>query len=102
MLPHIHPKNRNRIRNRVLVLRADNLQLALCLVTNQPSPATALQAHQNSIKSSFKFLHAAPLALDGLFEGRRHVNIGLVRAIGRQVLPEQGVVDVAAAVELDG
>ena len=89
-------------------LAHDGVLIRVCLdlnaaglgVLHQPCPAAALDARQRGIELLLEGIQAAVALIDGTSElaGR-----GLAAALGggRQVLPEEGVVDVAAAVEVD-
>lgn len=102
MFPHIHPKNRHLIRNRILILRRNNLQLAPRSISHQPTPSTPLQPQKRSPKRLLELLDRPVLGLDGrLQDGGGLVDVRLGGGVGGQVLPEEGVVDVATAVELD-
>lgn len=78
-----------------------NPNLARDVMLDQPNPATALHTRQRLIELALKCAEAAPVALDflGQLAGGR---LTTTLALRRQVLPEQRVVDVAAAVEVDG
>lgn len=101
MLPHINTKNGHLPSyNRVLVLGRNNAQ-ALSIL-DQPSPATSLQTQQCLLESFLESLGATPRLGDLSAEGRRTVRLRVWGAGRAEVLPEEGVVDVTAAVELDG
>lgn len=108
MLPHVHAKDGDKgARHGVLVLGRHDLQrlpVARPLSLDEPTPAAALDAQQLGRECLLEGLQAAPGLSDLVDEGRGRL-LGLRRlGAGRrgQVLPEQGVVDVAAAVEVDG
>ena len=102
MLPHINPKNRRLPRNRILILSRHNLQLPLWRNRNQPPPTTPLNPQQRPRKRLLEALETTPLPLNRRLQtGRRGRDLRLRRAGGGQVLPEEGMVDVATAVELD-
>lgn len=101
MLPHVDPKNGHlSAYNRVLVLGGHDPQAAAVL--DQPAPSTALQAQESLCKGGFELVKATPRLGDGSHQGCCALGVGLGRAGRGQVVPEQGVVDVSAAVELDG
>lgn len=102
MLPHIHTKDGHlTTNNRVLILGRHDAQALR--VPDQPPPAAALQPQKGLAKRRLELLEATPRLADFGHQGRRGAaGVGVVGAAGRQVLPEQRVVDVAAAVELDG
>lgn len=102
MLPHINTKNRHLPPNhRILILGRHDPQPTIPLL-DQPSPAAALNAQQRLAHGLLELVQAAP----GLGDlGRQLGRGGGVRVWGGrrgEVLPEEGVVDMAAAVELDG
>lgn len=101
MLPHINPKKRRIPGNRILIFRRHNLQLPLRFIRNQPTPPTALNTQQRSREHLLEALVATPLPLNRRLDTRGRFELRLRGAGGDQVLPEEGVVDVAAAVEFD-
>ena len=102
MLPHIDPKQGHSTGHRVLVLGGHDIQLALGRACHQPAPTTTLDAQQRSIEGFLEVVDRSPLTLDGSLQAWR--GGGQLRGGRRgwgQVLPEERVVDVASAVELD-
>jgi len=81
----------------ILVGQGGQLQFARLLVEAQPAPAGALDRHGQRGQLLLELLEALPLRLDGLLQ--IIAGLGLV---GREVLPEDGVVDVATAIETQG
>lgn len=100
MLPHVNAKDRHLTPDDgILVLGGDDAQALGVL--DQPSPATSLQTQQGLLEGLLESLEAAPGLGDLGNQGRGAVGLGVWGAGGAQVLPEEGVVDVAASVELD-
>lgn len=70
------------------------------LVLHEPSPATALNASQSSVHFGLELADATIGGVNGLGQSTRR---GLTAAstLGSKVLPEESVVEVATAVEVD-
>jgi hypothetical protein len=106
----------------VLVGAGDETEGARGLVLDEPGPAGALDAGEGGVGLLLEVLEGAEVLVDGslrirLVRGFDRVNwrrlwnaayqelaLGLTTtalAVGSQVLPEQGVVDVAATVEVE-
>lgn len=70
------------------------------LVLHEPSPATALNASQSSVHLGLELADATVGGVNGLGKSTRR---GLTTAgtLGGKVLPEESVVEVATAVEVD-
>lgn len=101
MLPHVDAKDGHlAVNNGVLVLGSDDAQAVRIL--DQPAPAAALKTEKSLAKRSLEVAEAAPGLGDLSNERRGGSGVGLGGAHRREVLPEERVVDVAAAVELDG
>jgi len=75
--------------------------LAGLLVLNEPSPARALNGSQSSVHLALERVEATVGGVDSLGQraGGSSTTAGV---LGSQVLPEEGVVKVATAVEVDG
>lgn len=101
MLPHINSKKRRVSSHWILILRRHDLQLPLGLIGNQPTPSTSLDPQQSSRENLLKCLVATPLPLNRSLDTGGGLELRLRGAGGGQVLPEEGVVDVATAVEFD-
>ena len=101
MLPHIHPKDGRRPRHRILVVGRGNVQLSLGSVGHQPTPSAALNAQQGRVERILKLIEGSPALLDGRLEGRCLIDLAPPGLLRGQILPEEGVVDVATAVEFD-
>lgn len=99
MLPGVDADEHDILCDWVLVCRRGDLEAARLGVPDEPSPAGSLDAGEGGIELCNELLHRAILCLDPLAERR-----GRVEGLGRrgQVGPEEGVVQVAAAVEFDG
>lgn len=101
MLPHVDAKDGNLSANHgILVLGSDDPQSVAIL--DQPAPATSLNAQKSLHHGLLEFLQAAPGFGNLSSQSRGAGRIRIRRRGGRQVHPKQRVVDVAAAVELDG
>jgi len=101
MLPSINPQDRLELPdNRVLVrvrLDADSPRLR---ILHQPRPPTSLDPRQRRVELLFETIQAAIALVD---RRRKLSRRGLAAALAgrREVLPEERVVDVATAVEVD-
>jgi hypothetical protein len=101
MLPRINSQNRPELSHyRVLVRIRPNLDTSRLSVLDQPRPATALDARERRVELLLECVEAAVAVVDGLAQ-RTCWGLAAALAGGRQVLPEQRVVEVAAAVEVD-
>lgn len=101
MLPHVNSDDGNLAANDgILVLGGDNPQTVGIL--NEPTPTTALDAKKCLVKRSLETVDASPRLVDGFDEAWGTVGIRIRGGGGGQILPEERVVDVAAAVEPDG
>ena len=70
------------------------------IIPHQPSPPTPLNPRQSRIELPLQSLQTAIRLVNGLLQrSRRRLASALV--LRRQVLPEKGVIEVAAAVEVD-
>lgn len=99
MLPDVDPEEGNQARRRlqrVLVGPGDHLQAARFRVVAEPAPARALDADGGRAELLLELVDAA----ERVGEGGAEFRAGFRRA-GREVLPEDRVVDVAAAVEAE-
>lgn len=101
VLPCIHTKDRPELsHDRVLVRVRLNAHAARLGVLDQPRPSTTLNASQGNVELFLEGIQATIALVDGArkLAGRR-----LAAALRgwRKVLPEEGVVDVTAAVEVD-
>jgi len=101
MLPSINTQNRPELPHyRVLVRIRPNLHTAGLCVLDQPRPSTALDARERCVELLLERVQAAIAIVNRLAERARR-RLAAALAGGRQVLPKEGVVDVAAAVEVD-
>lgn len=75
--------------------------LAGLLVLDQPRPAATLDAGQGGIHLVLELAEAAVGAVNGLRQSPRR-RLTTTSVLRGQVLPEQGVVQVSTAVEVDG
>lgn len=105
MLPHIHPKDRRlpHANNRILIFRRHNRQPRHLPIFNldQPTPPASLDAQQRRIELLLELLLPTPRLLNQLAQLGRRLELSLAAVGRREVLPEEGVIDVAAAVEAD-
>jgi hypothetical protein len=101
MLPRINTENRTELSNdRILVRIRPNLHATRLRILDQPRPPTSLDTRQRRVKLLLERIQTSIAVVDsGSQLARRRLAATL--AGGRQVLPEQAVVDVAAAVEVD-
>jgi hypothetical protein len=84
----------------VLVRSSNDGQSASVLVLDEPGPAGALDAGEGSIGLLLESLEGAKVLVDG----SQKLALGLTTtalAVGSKVLPEEGVVDVTTAVEVE-
>ena len=86
--------------NGVLVGVGADADLASLLVLDEPGPATALNASKGSVELVLELIKAAVGAINGLGE-RARGRLTTTGALGGQVLPEEGVVEVTTTVEVD-
>lgn len=70
------------------------------LVLNKPSPTTTLDAGQSGVHLLLELLEATVGGVDSLGQSTRW-GLTTTSALGSQVLPEEGVVQVATTVEVD-
>ena len=86
--------------NGVLVGVCLDLNTASLRVLHQPGPSTTLDTRQRSVELLLESVEAAIVCVDG---GRQSARRWLTAALvgRRKVLPEQRVVDVPAAMEVD-
>lgn len=100
MLPHIDAENGHALGDGVLVLGRDDAETCR-VVLDQPTPAAAGDAQQRSVKRMLELVQAAPDAGDLGDQAGCGVRRSIRARGGRKVLPEEGVVDVASAVEVE-
>lgn len=86
--------------NRILVRVCLDLDAASLSILNQPSPPAALNACQSRVELLLERIQAAVAFIDGLAQSTRG-RLAAALACGRQVLPEQAVIDVSSSVEID-
>ena len=88
-------------QQRVLVGSGDDVELLGLRVVAEPAPAAALDGGDLCVELGLELVEAAKVAVDGILE----CTVGELTAavLGRgEVLPEERVVDVAAAIKVDG
>ena len=105
VLPHVDAEDGDLALadDGVLVLGCDNdkPRLIARLDLDQPAPAAALEAEQCCVEGCLELGLVAPDGFDLLGELRRGRGLCFRGAGGREVLPKEGVVDVASGAELD-
>mmetsp|Transcript_21286 Transcript_21286/g.50234 ORF Transcript_21286/g.50234 Transcript_21286/m.50234 type:complete len:270 (+) Transcript_21286:127-936(+) len=102
MLPHINAKKWDKASSgleRVLIGTGGNFQTAGLGVEAQPSPSASLNGNGGRRHLLLHLLHTTKRLVDGGLKGAAGLN--RAGALRRQVLPEQGVVEVASAVEFE-
>ncbi len=103
MLPDINAEERDQTSGgleRVLVSSGSHNKAVVGLVESQPAPATALNTDRNGGDGVLEALEVAVLSSNSILQLTiSEVSTSLVG--GDQVLPENGVVQMSAAVELD-
>jgi hypothetical protein len=101
MLPRINPQNRPKLPNhRILIRIRPNLHTPRLHILHQPRPSTPLDARQRAIELLLERVQASIAIIDRLGQ-RAARGLTAARVLRGQVLPEQGVIEVAAAVEVD-
>lgn len=104
VFPHIHSEHRHvRPVHGVLVLSGGDLETTIGTASaDEPAPATALDTEKGSAKGIDKGLLGAPAGSNRALQRWGRAGQVVSGSSGRsQVLPEEGVVDVATAVETD-
>ena len=102
VLPHVHADDGDFPSNdRVLILGRNDAQPEIGGILYEPSPAAALDAEQGAAEGLLEPVDTAPGLLDLGAQRGRGVG-GRLFGPGRgEVQPEERVVDVTAAIELD-
>ncbi len=101
MLPGINTEKGLELANDgVLVGVGADADLAGLLVLDQPGPAAALNTGQRGVELVLELIETTVGGVDGLGEGAGG-GLTTAGALGGQVLPEEGVVQVTTAVEVD-
>lgn len=101
MLPGVDTQDGAELSDdRVLVGIRLDAHLAGLGILHQPRPAAPLDARERGVELLLEGIEAAVRVVDG---GREGAGRGLAAALGRgrEVLPEERVVDVTTAVEVD-
>jgi len=102
MLPSVDTEEWDVIAShRVLVGTSDDLQSSRALVLGQPRPAAALNTRECGVDLLPKLVDGAKVLIDGGLEGAGRVAATGALTGRSQVLPEEGVVDVATTVEVE-
>lgn len=101
MLPRINPQNRPKLPDdRILIRIRPNLDTPCLCILHQPRPPTPLDAGQRSIELLLERIQAAIAIINRLGQGTSR-GLASSLALWCEVLPEKGMVDVSAAVEVD-
>jgi hypothetical protein len=101
MLPSINAQNRPEWSNDgILIRHADNGQASVLRVLHKPRPSASLDARERGIDLLLQLIETAIVLVDSLCE-RAGGWVSAAFALGREVLPEQAVIHMAAAVELE-
>jgi len=104
MLPDIDTNDGDMGQERILVGSGDNLQALGGGVQAQPSPSRPLNTKSGSVELLLEVVEAAKRLVNGVLQrtGLQNASISLVLRCSRgKVLPEQRVVDMSTAVELE-
>lgn len=101
VFPSIHTQQRLELSNDgILVGISLDRNVSSLSILDQPSPARTLDAGQSSIELLLQLLQIAVRRINGFGQlSRRGLTTALV--LWCQVLPEQGVVEMATTVEVD-
>lgn len=101
MLPRINPQQRLKLpHHRILIRICPYPHLPSLRILNQPSPPTPLNPRQFRIHHLLQALQPTIRLINGALQSPAWLSAPTL-ARWRQILPEQRVVDVAAAVEVD-
>ena len=101
MLPCINTQDRPELSNNwVLVGVCLDTNRAGLSILDQPRPAASLNTRQCGVEFLLHGVEGAVVRVDSLGQGPRWW-LAAAGVLGRQVLPEEGMVYVAAAVEVD-
>lgn len=94
MLPGINSQQRHILpRHRVLIRQRNNLQLPRLLILHEPAPPTPLDTGKRCIDHLLERTVVAPGGIDGLCKRTARGSTS-ARRLGREVLPEKGVVQM--------
>lgn len=88
-------------QERILVSGGRNLKPLGFRVVSQPSPTGTLDGSSSSVELLLEGVQSVEVAIDSLFQ-RTRSELSAPGARGGEVLPEQGVVDVACKTEKRG
>lgn len=103
VLPSVNSNNGHiRSSHGVLVGSGDGLQSTVLLVLDNPSPSGTLDTSQLGVDVANQSVQRSKAVLDGIVQSRSLLGgLSSTLALGGQVLPEQRVVNVTTAVEVD-
>src|SRR6266566_2068755 len=98
MLPHVVTQDRiETVRQGVILVGGGNDSEAIA-TQNKPGPAGAKALHASIIECSLERIERAKLGIDRLCQ----ITARLTAPVGGHALPEQGMIEMAAAVIADG
>ena len=100
MLPSIHTDNGRVRHKRVLVGRRDDIEAAALGMVAEPAPTTALDTSEGRVELALHLFQAAKVTVNGSAQLTTVELTATLRRRGK-VLPEQRVVNVATAVEVE-
>jgi len=104
VLPDVNADDGNVRQQRVLISSCHNLKTLGRRVIAEPSPPGSLNSSGGRIELRNQFFNAAEVGDDGLLQRAVLQSAAVSLAFGLrwgEVLPEQGVVDVATAIEFE-
>lgn len=102
MLPEVDADEGSVADEGVLVGSRNRLERLALGVVREPGPARALDSERNGVDLSLEAVERSERLGDGVSERAGGGELGLGRGGRSEVLPEERMVDVAAAVKLDG
>jgi len=104
MLPDINANNWGVREERILVGGGDDLKTLGGCVDAEPAPSRALDTSGSRVELFLKVVERAKRTNDSILQGTVVENTAVSTLLLRrsQVLPEQTVIDVTTAVELEG
>ena len=101
MLPSVNTQQRFELSNhRILICIRPHLQRSRLRILDQPSPSTALNPRQFRIHDLLQIIQTPVSLIDSIAQLSTR-GLAAPGGFGGQVLPEERVVDVPAAVEVD-
>jgi len=104
MLPDINTDDGDEIEERVLVGSSGDLKALGVHVVSEPAPSGTLNTSGSRVEFLLEVIDATKVAVDSIFKGTVFEGTTVSLALGRgggEVLPEEGMVNVTTAVELE-